>query len=59
MVIFDVAEEVSQPSQKLTTLNVKRKIKRQATKVIKRYKTLIDKADDIYKDYRYKVLLIL
>lgn len=45
--------------KQLATTDAKRAAKRQATKAIKRRKTLLGKADDLHKDCGYDVLLAL
>ncbi len=59
MATLDASGEASQRSQELTTSDAKREAKRQATKAIKRRRTLFGKADGLHKDCGYKVLLAL
>lgn len=59
MATLDASRAVSQRLRDLARSDAKKEAKRQATKAIKRRNTLIGKADDLYKDCRYKVLLAL
>ncbi|KAI8626621.1 hypothetical protein F5Y19DRAFT_478488 [Xylariaceae sp. FL1651] len=59
MATLGITREITQRPQDLTRSDANREAKRQATKAIKRRNTLIKKADDLYNDCGYEVLLTL